>query len=203
MKTKRNIIIALAFFLCANAFAQSSAQARKVLDRAAAIVGSRSGAAASFSISGGTMGRTTGNIAIKGNKFKATTPQATIWFDGKTQWSYMKSTNEVNISTPNEAQRMSLNPYAFISMYRNGYNISMKTKGNTYVVHLKAMHPARSVQEFYITLSKSYHPKMVKLLQGKKWVTIYINNFRTAAQPDSLFRFSRSNAPSAEIIDLR
>ena len=64
-------------------FSQSSADAKKVLDKTAKVVGQHGGAAANFSITGGDMGRTSGSIVIKGNKFKAVTPETTIWFDGK------------------------------------------------------------------------------------------------------------------------
>ena len=203
MKIQRNILFALTFLLCVNAFSQSSADAKKVLDKTAKVVGQHGGAAANFSITGGDMGRTSGSIVIKGNKFKAVTPETTIWFDGKTQWAYMKSTNEVNVSTPNEAKRLSMNPYAFITMYKNGYHISMKTTAATYVVHLQAIHPARSMQEFYVTISKTFYPQQIRMLQGKKWVTINISNFRTASQPNSYFQFKHADAPSADIIDLR
>ena len=189
--------------LSVNAFSQSSADAKKVLDKAAAVVGRRGGAAANFSITGGEVGRTSGSIIIKGNKFKAITPETTIWFDGKTQWAYMKSTNEVNVSTPSEAKRLSMNPYAFITMYKNGYHMSMKTTAAAYIVHLPAIHPARSMQEFYVTISKTFYPQQIKMLQGKKWVTINISSFRAASHPNSYFRFRHSDAPSAEVVDLR
>ncbi|WP_455085313.1 LolA-like putative outer membrane lipoprotein chaperone [Prevotella nigrescens] len=203
MKIQRNILFALAFMLSVNAFSQSSADAKKVLDKAAAVVGRRGGAAANFSITGGEVGRTSGSIIIKGNKFKTITPEATIWFDGKTQWAYMKSTNEVNVSTPSEAKRLSMNPYAFITMYKNGYHMSMKTTAAAYIVHLQAIHPARSMQEFYVTISKTFYPQQIKMLQGKKWVTINISSFRAASHPNSDFRFRHSDAPSAEVVDLR
>ena len=203
MKIQRNILFALAFMLSVNAFSQSSADAKKILDKAAAVVGRRGGAAANFSITGGEVGRTSGSIIIKGNKFKAITPETTIWFDGKTQWAYMKSTNEVNVSTPSEAKRLSMNPYAFITMYKNGYHMSMKTTAAAYIVHLQAIHPARSMQEFYITISKTFYPQQIKMLQGKKWVTINISSFRAASHPNSYFRFRHSDAPSAEVVDLR
>ena len=79
--------------ICANA--QNATQARKVLDKTASIIGRKGGASANFKISSAKIGSTTGTIAIKGNKFHARTPQAIVWFDGKTQWSYMKSTEEV------------------------------------------------------------------------------------------------------------
>ncbi|MBF1444340.1 LolA-like putative outer membrane lipoprotein chaperone [Prevotella nigrescens] len=203
MKIQRNILFALAFMLSVNAFSQSSADAKKVLDKAAAVVGRRGGAAANFSITGGEVGRTSGSIIIKGNKFKAITPETTIWFDGKTQWAYMKSTNEVNVSTPSEAKRLSMNPYAFITMYKNGYHMSMKATAAAYIVHLQAIHPARSMQEFYVTISKTFYPQQIKMLQGKKWVTINISSFRAASHPNSYFRFRHSDAPSAEVVDLR
>ena len=203
MKIQRNILFALAFMLSVNAFSQSSADAKKVLDKAAAVVGRRGGAAANFSITGGEVGRTSGSIIIKGNKFKAITPETTIWFDGKTQWAYMKSTNEVNVSTPSEAKRLSMNPYAFITMYKNGYHMSMKTTAAAYIVHLQAIHPARSMQEFYVTISKTFYPQQIKMLQGKKWVRINISSFRAASHPNSYFRFRHSDAPSAEVVDLR
>ena len=203
MKIQRNILFALAFMLSVNAFSQSSADAKKVLDKAAAVVGRRGGAAANFSITGGEVGRTSGSIIIKGNKFKAITPETTIWFDGKTQWAYMKSTNEVNVSTPSEAKRLSMNPYAFITMYKNGYHMSMKTTAAAYIVHLQAIHPARSMQEFYVTISKTFYPQQIKMLQGRKWVTINISSFRAASHPNSYFRFRHSDAPSAEVVDLR
>ena len=61
----------------------SAQTAKQVLDKAAANVSAKSGAKASFSIKGDQM-NASGTIAIKGKKFHATTPQATIWFDGKT-----------------------------------------------------------------------------------------------------------------------
>ena len=78
MKIQRNILFALTFLLCVNAFSQSSADAKKVLDKTAKVVRQRGGAAANFSITGGDMGRTSGSIVIKGNKFKAVTPETTI-----------------------------------------------------------------------------------------------------------------------------
>ena len=59
------------------------------------------------------------------------------------------------------------------------------------------------MQEFYVTVSKAYYPQQIKMLQGKKWVTINISNFRAASQANSNFRFKHSDAPSAEVIDLR
>jgi outer membrane lipoprotein-sorting protein len=185
-------------------FECSEAQtARQILDKTSAIVGRKGGASASFSLNSGKYGKTTGHIAIKGNRFYASTASTKVWFDGKTQWTYMASTNEVNVSYPNEAQQMSMNPYKFITMYKNGYNMNATKKNGNYVVHLTAQNQRRSVSEMYITIGNNYQPKVVKMRQGKTWTTINISNFRAKNIPNSTFYFHSKEYPSAEVIDLR
>lgn len=182
----------------------NAVQARKVLDKTAAVIGRKGGASASFKISSAKIGSTSGTIAIKGNKFHARTPQAIVWFNGKTQWSYMKSTDEVNISTPTEAQQMAMNPYKFINMYKSGYSLSMKASGNNYNVRMVAQNKARSVQEMIITVNKkTFSPSQVKMREGATWTTISITGFKAKNQSDATFVFNSKDFPSAEVIDLR
>jgi outer membrane lipoprotein-sorting protein len=200
---RKTLLLNMLLLFCMGVFAQNSQQAMKVLNKTAAVVGRKGGAQADFTVSGKKTGTQTGTIAIKGNMFQARTKKAIIWYNGKTQWSYLKMTNEVNISTPNEAKRMSMNPYTFISMYKNGYNLSMTTKGGNYVVHMVAQNKKRSVPEAYITISKSYKPSVVRMRQGNDWTTIYVNNFVAKNQPNSKFSFNAKDFPKADVIDLR
>lgn len=177
--------------------------AKNVLDKAAAVVSNKSGVKANFTVKSGQYGSTSGTIAVKGKKFTATTPMATTWFDGKTQWTYMKKNNEVNVSNPTEAELQSLNPYNFINMYRSGYKYSMTTQANQYTVHLTAT-KKRQVTQMYIVVDKqSYRPTKVSMLQGKKWTSITISNFSKATLSDATFKFNAKDFPKAEIIDLR
>ena len=201
---KKTILITLMVFVTLCVSAQNATQARRVLDKTAAVVGNRGGASADFKISSSNMGSTSGSISIKGNKFHARTSQATVWFNGKTQWSYLQSTDEVNITTPTEAQRMRMNPYTFITMYRNGYTLGMTSKGANYQVHMTAQNKQRTVQEVYLTINKStYKPSIIKMRESGKWTTITISNFKTTNLPNSLFMFSAKDFPTAEVIDLR
>ena len=181
----------------------SSAQtAKEVLDKTAATVSAKQGAQASFTINGQSM-NASGTIAIKGKKFHATTAQATIWFDGKTQWTYMKSNDEVNISNPTESQLAAINPYNFIYLYKKGYNYTMKKKGGNFVVHLTAT-GKKSIQEMFLTIGqKSYTPSQIRYKTAKGWTTIDIRNFKTANLADGMFRFNSKDFPHAEVIDLR
>lgn len=176
--------------------------AKQVLDKTAATVSNKTGASASFTIKGGNM-NASGTIAIKGKKFHASTPQATIWFDGKTQWTYVKDNDEVNVSNPNDAELAAINPYNFIYMYKNGYTYTMTKKGGNFKVHLKAT-GKKGISEMYILVNqKSYTPSQIRMKQQKGWTTIDIKNFKKANMADGTFRFNSKDFPSAEIIDLR
>ena len=177
--------------------------ATSILDKAAATVTMKEGVKADFKMTG-SMGSTSGSIVIKGKKFHATTPQASVWFDGKTQWTYMKNNDEVNISTPNESQLQAINPYNFINLYKKGYKATMNSGNSSHVVHLTATSANQKIKELFITVNKkTYHPTQVKLLQGKKWTIFDISNLKKQTASDSQFRFNAKDFPHAEIIDLR
>ena len=102
-----------------------------------------------------------------------------IWFDGKTQWSYVRKNDEVNVSTPNESQLQALNPYNFIYMYKKGYNSTLAKKGSNYEVHLTATDKKKSVQEMYITIQpKTYIPSEIRIKHPRGWNTIEVNNVK-------------------------
>lgn len=177
--------------------------AKTVLDKAAAHITVKEGVKANFKMQGG-IGNTSGTILIKGKKFHATTPQAIVWFDGKTMWTYMKKNEEVNVSNPTEAQLQAINPYNFINLYKNGYNSTLNNTGNSYVVHLTTTAKNRKIKELFITIDKkSYHPTQVKLLQGKSWTIFDITDLSKSKVSDSQFRFNAKDFPKAEVIDLR
>ena len=193
-------ITILALLIAVASYGQT---AKEVLDKAAAAVSNKSGITASFTLKGGQM-NDKGTISIKGKKFQIKTPDIVIWFDGKTQWSYIRKNDEVNVSNPNEAQLQTLNPYNFIYMYKKGYNSTMTKKGSNYEVHLTATDKKKSVQEMYITIHpKTYIPSEIRIKHQKGWNTIEVNNVKKANLPDGIFHFNSKDFPTAEVIDLR
>ena len=178
--------------------------ATKVLDKTAAVVSAKSGVTASFTISSKQYGNSTGTISVKGKKFYANTSAGVVWFDGKTQWTYVKQNDEVNICTPTPADLQAINPYHFIYMYKNGYTATMTTNAQSYVVTLKATNKNSGVQEMVVTINKqSYVPSQIKMLQNRQWTTVQVSNFKKANLADGIFRFNPKAYPDAEVIDLR
>lgn len=198
---KKHFAIIMMLLLSVGAQAES---AKRILDKAAATVSNPGGVQAHFQMISKQFGTTEGDIAVKGRKFHATTPDATIWFDGKTQWTYMKGNDEVNISNPTEAQLQAINPYNFINIYKKGYKLEAKKVDHFYEVHLIPTDKNRKIQEMYIVVDEtSYHPTHVKMKQKDKWSTIVISRLKTASLSDDLFKFNSKDFPQAEIIDLR
>lgn len=198
---RKTAIIFIMTLICNVIAAQS---AKTVLDKTAAVVSNKDGVSAGFKITDGQYGNLSGTIAVKGQKFQTSTPQVNVWFDGKTLWTLMKSSNEVNVSNPTANELAAINPYNFINIYRSGYKYDMKTVGKEFQVHLTATDKSRKIQEMYINVNKSsYVPSQVKMLRGGKWSTITISNFKKASLSDSQFRFNPKSYPDAEIIDLR
>ena len=179
---KKICFLIAATLISAATFAQT---AKSVLDKAAANITVKSGVQVKFKVTG-SMGNTS------------------VWFDGKTQWTYMKNNDEVNVTTPTESQLQAINPYNFINLYKNGYDATLNSSGKDYVVHLTASTKDKKIRELFITVNKSSNtPTQVKLLQGTKWTIFDISDLKKQSVPDSQFRFNAKDFPQAEIIDLR
>ena len=196
--------IFLSLLLICGLTAATAQTAKEVLDKCAATVSAKDGVEADFSMSSAQYGSASGHIAVKGQKFCASTSVASMWFDGKTLWTYMAKNDEVSITNPTEARLQTLNPYNFINLYKQGFKYTMTSSDKLYNVHLTAKDKSRSVQEMFIAVDKiSYHPTEVKILQKQKWTTFTITNLKATMLADDIFRFNSKDFPSAEVIDLR
>ena len=200
---KRLLLISLACIIYTFSTAHAES-AKSILDKAAASVSNPAGVQAQFQMISKQFGSTTGTISVKGRKFHAATPQAIVWFDGKTQWTYLKQNDEVNVSNPSEAELQAINPYNFINIYKQGYKLSSKKVGGSYEVHLKATDKKRKLREMYIIVDQqNYHPTHVKMKQNGKWSVLLISGLKNVSLTDGMFQFNAKDFPKAEIIDLR
>ena len=193
--------------------AQKSPEARKVLDATAGSFDRKGGVKADFSVeniaAGQSQGKISGTMYLKGNKFQMTTPEMITWFNGKTQWSYIKDNQEVNVSNPTSEELSTINPYAFLNLYKKGYHYGLKEvklRGkDSYEVHLRAESAAQKLTDIIINVDKSNNaPMCIRLKQNNTWTRIIITNFAAGQKlKDALFTFNSKDYPQAEVIDLR
>lgn len=193
---KKIFTLLFAISIGITSFAQN---AKATMDKAVAAL-SKSSVSVNFKASGQL--NDTGSLQMKGNKYCARGSQAIMWFDGKTQWTYMKSTDEVNITTPNSKKVSGVNPYGILNLYKNGYTLSEKKVAGGTEVYMKAT-ANQGFKEIYITLNAKLQPTQIRFLNSKGWTTIVLSNYQTKNLAESTFKFNKKQFPNAEINDLR
>lgn len=207
----KRIAFLLTFFLaCMMAQAQS---ARSVLDATAARM-TQSGCIRSQFKATQFRGTTpeseaSGTMLVNGRKFYMQTSDIISWFDGKTLWSMMPGSGEVNISEPTDDELVGMNPSTFIHLYKKGYNYSLRTstlRGKpTYEVRLRAKSKKASFSDILVDVEQStYNPLCIRARQNGNWVRLSILSFQVN-QPasDADFTFPNKDYPDVEVIDLR
>lgn len=187
---------------------------RQILDKAAETLTASAGVEINFQtkIANGSQlsSPTPGTIALKGAKFRLEADGIVTWFDGKTQWTYVKANEEVNISEPTQEELEQLNPYAFIHLYKKGYSSKMgqTTQLNgkpVYEVDLLAEKQRQQIwQVVLIVHQQTYQPLQIKVRpKNGQWFILNISQLKQKSLQDSYFTFQPKDAPGAEMIDLR
>ena len=185
---------------CINA--QTDAKAAGILDRVLEDF-SQSGIRAEFE------GSEIGLLLLKGEKFYLNSGNIQSWYDGKTQWSYVADTEEVNISHPTQEELQGINPYLILMRYKTDFNYAYKGSQTRNGVkgHEIILTPKHSGQQEIIRvfISKAYHPLAMKIERnGETWSEINVTVYKTDQElEDGMFRFNKSLYPNAEIIDMR
>ena len=182
--------------------------ARDILRRAADTFLREGGVYVSFSLRS-SEGLSSGTLRLKGEKFVLEAGGMTTWFDGHTQWTYLPSSDEVNISEPTDEELQTLNPYAWLYLYDREYDLQSlpaETSGQ-YKIEMSARSAGEQVERLVLWLDKSgLHPVRFSLtLAGNVEPTlITVRDYRTR-QPytDAMFVFDPGEYPTAEVIDLR
>ena len=215
MQNMKKLFFILALLLTTGSMqAQKQKEARRVLDATASAFEKGGGIQANFKaesfIDGNLQGSTNGEMRVDGEKFCLSTDETITWFDGKTQWSYVKPNDEVNISTPTEEEQQNINPYAFVNIYKKGYNYSMREttlRGKAcYEVTLIAQDKKSSLPTIILDIEKSNRVPLCVRLQhdAQTWTRITIQSYEDKQSfPANHFEFNRHDFPQAEIIDLR
>jgi outer membrane lipoprotein carrier protein len=152
----------------------------------------------------------TGDLTVKGAKYRLKMGGQEIINNGTTVWTYLKESNEVNI-TNHEADDDEISPSKIFTVYKKGYkyafNDDVREKGITYEV-VDLIPENRNSQIFKIRLFIIKKDKTIKNMRvfeksgNRSFYTI------TKFDPDDTidekpFIFEKSKYKGIEVIDLR
>ena len=183
--------------------AQTDTKAAGILDNVLEDLSKSSGIRADF------VGSETGFLLLKGEKFYLNNGNIQSWYDGKTQWSYVADTEEVNISHPTHDELQGINPYLILIRYKTDFNYTYKgsqarngVKGHEIILTPKRSEHSEIIRVF---VSTAYQPLAMKVEQnGKVLSEINVTSYKTNQKlEDGMFKFNKSLFPNAEVIDMR
>lgn len=143
-----------------------------------------------------------GEITLKGNKFRITLAGNETKFDGKTQWLFVSELNEVSITEPTAEELKEISPLAMIEYYVSKDRISEGEDGE---INFYPTEPKES--EYFrieLRINKSNLPSKLVIYQknGDK-ITLVWDSLNKTKVDDSYFYFDTTKYPNVEVNDLR
>jgi outer membrane lipoprotein-sorting protein len=202
--------------LIASTAGLSAQNAREILDKASETYNKAGTVTASFMLdSKDTKARTThsydGKAFMKGNKFRIEIPDAITWFDGTTQWVYIKDTEEVNISNPTGEELQAISPSVLFNIYKKGFNLSYKGEKRLnakflYEIELIPHKKSGDFTKIVVLIDKASNIFSRITVTDKVGIEniLTIKSYRTGNNlTDDTFQFNKKDYPRAEIVDLR
>lgn len=214
---KVRLIIFLSLLLGVGLNVELQAQsARSILDKASDAYNKAGAIQASFSLNvKDAKGQTTysyqGKAQMKGDKFRIEIPDGITWFDGKTQWVYLKESDEVNITIPTGEELQAISPAAMFNSYKKGYNLksngSKTVRGKTvYEVEMTPQKKNDDIRKIVVQIDKvnNIFSSITMIDRSGNQNILTVTSLQTKANiPESRFVFEKKEYPQSEIIDLR
>lgn len=202
MKRATSILLLLSFLL--SAFAAESGD--DLLSRAAANISRSKSLTARFSLSSAE-GTATGSILLAGDKFRMISPDMSVWYDGRTQWTYSQAAGECNVTEPTPDELAQINPFAVINAFRRNYNVSVASRTKSAVtLNLAAKSKKAQIKSVRLTLNAStLYPSAITLTDRRgKQVKITVSSVKAGgAVSQNIFKYNPRQYPGVEVIDLR
>lgn len=147
-----------------------------------------------------------GTAFIQGRKFVLALPRMEAWFDGKTQWTYSKDAEEVNVTEPTADELAETNPLTIITNSAKGCKAHrLEAAAGSDRIELVPADKS-NFRKAVVTSDASTNflrEIVVTMNDGSQAVITFASMKKAAKKPDSYFRFAKKSAPAARVVDLR
>ncbi len=159
-----------------------------------------------FTINGGE-GPVQGSATMAKDRYFLSTPVLTVWYDGRTQWTYLKSTDEVSITEPTADELIAANPFAILSAASDNYTLrQLSDSQGRKRVELTPESKMSGISKIVLFIDPAtYYPRAIVVnFDDGRSVDVVIDKVTAGAtKPVSVFRYDKNRFPATEIIDLR
>ena len=199
-----------------NSLGKNDPDAKKVLDALSAKLKSFKAVQSNFTLKvedskGKTQGSKSGIVFLKGTKYRISMAGLEIYCDGKDNWSYDKSSNEVTI-TKSDPSSQTLSPdKVFTNFYDKDflYKLNGESQLGGRTVQEVELTPVDKTKSFFkalLYIDKAQHtPVSMKLFdKSGNRTTLDISKLNgNAPFTDAQIAYSKGKFPGAEEVDLR
>ncbi|HIE15821.1 MAG TPA: outer membrane lipoprotein carrier protein LolA [Bacteroidales bacterium] len=152
-----------------------------------------------------------GKIWIKADKYKIDMMGTKTFFDGKTQWTYLKESNEVNITRPEDDDDESINPAKIFDIYREGFKLryvaqKFEDTRALYIIDLYPTDKSKPFSRITLKIDKDKNELYMfkRFDKDGNYYTIKIGKLSEGKNiTDAMFVFNKAKYPGVEVIDLR
>lgn len=212
---KKLLIISIFILIVSMSFAQKDIKAEKILSKVSQTYKAYNSFRIKFSLTvenkeENIKDSSIGTADIKNDKYKVTIMGAETYFDGKTRCTYLKDSEEVNITEPEDNNNEISNPAKMFDIYKKGFNyklIKQYKEGNVNIASIELI-PIKK-REFLkiilnIDLDKSQIISFVSYGMDGNNLILKMSGFESNHEfADKHFVFDKKAHPNAEVIDMR
>ena len=208
------LLIAFILYSC-HTFSQTDPKAQEILKGVSAKYKSYKSLSAAFKLNlldkkTNKSSNQNGTVTLKGNMYNLTMADQQVLSDGKLIWTYLKESNEVQISE-SDGKTDALSPTNIFTLYEKGFKskfIGEKKVGTSNVQQIE-LYPEDN--------KKNYFKIVINIAKAEKYVnsakvfdkngniyTYAITKFTpNAVVSDDFFTFDKKKYPGVEVVDLR
>ena len=149
-----------------------------------------------------------GTFVLKANKFVIEMEGAKVWFDGKTQWTYVNESKEVSISEPDKSELIQTNPIALLSDFKSKSRVQFSKQKSSlnYIVELIPKVKNKDFNKVEVQTNKTNgNLESVTIHNNdKSQIKLSISNIQKGIKfNETSFAFDRSSYKGVTINDLR
>ncbi len=204
----RTLTVLIVMLAIAPLTALAAGDGSDILSACASRIRSAKGISAEFTMKQSNGGSTAGDLTMSGKKFRLITPQMSVWYNGKDQWSYLSAAGEVNITEPTPEELLETNPFEVIVSYDKRYKCRLlKAEAGYDRVELTPAGKDNAIKSAKIAISrKTGWPVEIKVLfDNGQAADIRIGSVKTHTEaiPASVFTFNAKAYPGIDVVDLR
>lgn len=144
-------------------------------------------------------------LILSREKYRLSSKDVEVWYDGETQWSYSAADKEVTITDPTPDELLECNPFAIINNYKTAYTFR-RLSGEKDEIELTAKSKMSNIRRAVITVNASTglpSKLIVTMANGRTFTANVSSAVEGKTLPGSTFIYNKVQFPAKTIIDLR